>query len=788
MHENHSCFLDSRLNGNPGKRGLNASLSNPFKFTVLSKAISFALVAALSPSMYAQGTLEEVVVTAQKREESLQDTPIAVSAFTSLAIENKGIDNIAQVANFTPNLVFDTTSPVSGLSSGAVVYIRGIGNTDFSLTTDPGVGTYVDGVYMSRSAGGVLDVLDVERIEVLRGPQGTLFGRNTIGGAINITSRKPADEFQGKLELTVGNDSRQDVRAAIDIPFTESLRSSWAFSSKKRDGYVSRLNVGDKLGDEEKLSFRGNIIYELNEQWDFALNLDSTEINEASAASSLVGFTPGAGTIGYSLASFGDIPAGLTDLAQYIPPRASDITYATGKSGTKLSIDGVAFVANYHAESFDLKYTYADRETEGEFNRDPDNSPHAITETRNPNYQHEQSSHELQITGGLFDDRLRYVGGLYYFEEQGTDDVFVDVFLPTPDLSAGFPATINNFADVDNRSEAAYLQLTWQLSDVWSVTGGLRHTRDEKFFRYTQYIGADDQGNGYPFFPGAVNQNGVFTSGLAPLVGNGSGQVSDAFEQTSYKFGVDANLEDGTLLYYSFSQGFKSGGFVLRYVEAVDEVRTFEPETLDSHEIGVKWQGWDDRLRVNAAAYWSDYEDVQVTFFDNLGGPVTANAGVVDIKGLELEVTAILVENLQMDLGYGYTDASYDEINPIDGLSLSIDRNAKLVNTPEHSFNLGFEYIVPLESNELAFRVDYRYTDEIYNDSQNSRFLFEQAYELWNASLRYSIGESIDVMLFGKNLKDERYIESGDSNFGLGFHEANFNRPREYGLTLRYRF
>ena len=157
--------------------------------------------------------LEEIVVTAQKREEGLQDTPIAVTAFTSAALEDKNIENIAQLADFTPNLIFDTTSPVSGLSSGAVVFIRGIGNTDFSLTTDPGVGTYVDGVYISRSAGGVLDVLDVERIEVLRGPQGTLFGRNTIGGALNIISRKPADELEGKVELSVGNYDRQNVRA-----------------------------------------------------------------------------------------------------------------------------------------------------------------------------------------------------------------------------------------------------------------------------------------------------------------------------------------------------------------------------------------------------------------------------------------------------------------------------------------------------------------------------------------------------------------------------------------------
>lgn len=773
---------------NHSKRRLALLEARSAKRTPLYRALCVGSVWACSFSAVAQNTLEEVVVTAQKTEESLQDTPVAVSAFTSLALENKGIDNIAQVANFAPNLVFDTTSPVSGLSSGAVVYIRGIGNTDFSLTTDPGVGTYVDGVYVSRSAGGVLDVLDVERIEVLRGPQGTLFGRNTIGGAINITSRPPSDEFQGKLEVSLGNDNRQDTRAALDIPITDSLRSSWAISSKKRDGYVQRVNVGDELGDEEKLSFRGHIIYELNDQWDFSFNYDRTKINESSAASALLGFTSGAAAIGYALANFDNIADGLKDLTQYVPGRAADISYASGKSGTKLDIDGWALSANYHAENFDLKYTYADRETQGQFNRDPDNSPHAITETRNPNYDHQQTSHELQITGTSLNDRLRYVGGLYAFEEQGTDNVFVDVFLPTPDLSAGFAATINNFADVDNTSEAAYLQLNYSLTDTVGLTAGIRHTRDEKYFRYTQYIGADDQGNGYPFFPGAVNENGVFTAGLAPLVGNGSGQASDAFEQTNYKLGAEAMLEDGTLLYYSFSQGFKSGGFVLRYVEAVDEVRTFEPETLDSHEIGIKWQGWDDRLRINAAAYWSDYEDVQVTFFDRLGGPVTANAGQVDIKGLEIELTAIPIENLQVDMSYGFTDASYDRINPIEGLSLTIDKNAKLVNTPEHTFNLGAEYVFALDSGEFAVRLDYRYTDDIYNDSQNSRFLFEQAYELWNASARYSPSDSVDVVLFAKNLKDERYIESGDSNFGLGFHEANFNRPREYGVTIRYRF
>ncbi len=736
----------------------------------------------------AQGALEEIVVTAQRREESLQDTPVAVSAFTASAIRDKGLEDISEVADFTPNLVFDTTSPVSGLSSGSVVFIRGIGNSDFSLTTEPGVGTYVDGVYMSRSAGGVLDVLDVERIEVLRGPQGTLFGRNTTGGAINITSRRPAEEMQGRLSLTAGEFNRLDVRASIDVPVTPTLRTTFAVSDKNRDGFVERVRMGDTLGDEDKFSFRGTAVYEPTDTLDFKLSVDHTRIDEQSAGSTLAGFTPGAGTVGYALATFGDIPTGLGDLGQYVTDGADDITYATGPTGTNLEIDGVSLVARYLAPALQVMYIASRRQTEGGFYRDPDNSPHAITHTHNPDYEHNQNSHEVQISGSAAADRLTYVAGLYYLQEDGTDNVFVPVFLPSPDLAVGFPAAISNFAQVDNASEAAYLQVNLDVTEVFSLTGGVRRTQDQKQFIYTQYIGADIQGNPLPFFPGAVNEEGVFKPGLAPLVGNGSGSAADAFEQTTYKVGANANLADGTLLYYSFSEGFKSGGFVLRYVEYQPDILTFEPETIGSHEVGVKWQGLDDRFRINAAAFSSDYEEVQVTFFDSLGGPVTANAGTVAIDGIEFELTALVTDNLLVEAGVGYVDAEYTRINPIAGLSLTIDESARLVNTPENTFNLGVEYSLPLNANELAFRADYSSKGDIYNDAQNSPFLFQEAYETWNASIRYSVGESMDIVAFVENLTDERFIVSGDSNFGLGFHEANYNRPREYGATFRYRF
>lgn len=735
----------------------------------------------------AEPVLEEIVVTAQKRAEGLQETPIAVTALTAQALEDRNVTDISQVAAYTPNMVFDTTSPISGLSSGAVIFIRGIGNTDFSLTTDPGVGTYVDGVYMSRSAGGVLDVLDVERIEVLRGPQGTLFGRNTIGGAVNVTGRKPGDTLGGDIAVTLGEFDRFDVRGTLDIPLSDELFTTLAVSSKERDGYVKRVLVGDRLGDEDRLAARFSALWLPSDTFDLNVVLDYSEIDEASAGSTIEGFTPGAGTVGYSLALFGDIPTGLASLAQYVTDGSDDRSFGTGVSGTELDIFGTAVTATWHVANMDLKYIGAYRETEGEFYRDPDNSPFAITETLNNAYEHEQITHELQLSGDALDGQLKYIAGLYFLDEEGTDNVFVPVFLPDPTVTVGFPAVIGNFADVDNSSSAAYAQGTWQLNDTFAVTGGVRYTKDEKEFAFTQYIGADLQGNGLPFFPGAVNENGVFTPGLLPLIGNGSGEVDDEFTETTFKLGIDATLEDGTLLYYSFSQGFKSGGFVLRYVESVPAPRVFEPETLDTHEVGVKWQGLDDRLRVNGAVYVSEYDEVQVTFFDQLGGPITANAGKVDIVGAEIELTA-LVGGLMIDLGLGYTDAEYKSINPIAGLSLAIDESASLVNTPEFTANLGVEYEFSVGTGLLALRADYAWTDDVYNDSQNSPFLFQDAYDTLNLAARWTLDDTWRVTAFVTNATDERFIVSGDSNFGLGFHETNYNRPREYGLTVQYSF
>ena len=714
------------------------------------------------------GALEEVIVTAQKRAQNLQDIPIAVSAFSTADIERRNVSNIAQLADFTPNVIFDTTTSISGLSSGAAVFIRGIGQIDFGLTTDPGVGTYVDGVYMSRSVGGVLDTLDIERIEILRGPQGTLFGRNTMGGALNITSQRPGREFGGLAELTLGDYDRIDVRAAVDLPLGDTLGLRLAASSKQRDGYVDRLLVGDALGDENRQSFRASLLWTPSDRFEVYATADYAQIDEASAGSVLAGITQAPNVIVYNLfdapgnhvPGFGD---GIPYDERFIT-HDPDTTYADGPTGTNLDIGGAALTLIWSLEPLEIKSITAYRTTSGEFFRDPDNSPLVITHTSNPDYDHEQLTQEFTFTGEA--GRLEYVAGLFYLTEEGTDNVFVPL---APSL--GF---ITNLADIDNESAAVYGQATWHVTDQWRLTGGLRYTEDDKTFTPFQRI----------LFGAAGPAPGV----SVPLIPDDT--VDARFDQATGRLAVEFKQNDEALYYASFTQGFKSGGFNFRYVVPRDEALAFDPETVDSYEVGFKWQGAEDRLRLNANVFFMDYEDIQVQVFEVGGGPLTQNAGTAEIRGAELELMAVPTPPLNLSLALGYTNAEYTDLNPpTTDLAASLTLDAWLPNTPEWTASASAEYTVPVAWGSLAFRIDYSHTDDLYNDAQNSPFLFQDAYDLWNTAIRYtSPTEAWEVSLFGTNLGDERYITSGDSNFGLGFHEANYNRPREFGVTVRRHF
>ena len=768
-----------------------------------------AVASMIATPSYGQDQLDEIIVTATKRATGLQDTPIAITAVSAQKLEKQNVDNISEIATFTPNLTFDTTAPVSGVSSGAIVFIRGVGQTDFQLTTDPGVGTYVDGVYASRSVGGVLDVLDLERVEVLRGPQGTLFGRNTIGGAISLISKRPAAEFSGKGSVTVGSRDRLDLAGVVNIPLSDTLRTRISASVRNQDGYVEGQLDDRELGDINRDSIRAVAEWEPTDNFIATLALDAGQVNEQNAASRLVGITlapPGYPTAtdfifnrdtgGVDVVDRSNVPGpptltflqdvGPDGPGAFVGPQflAGDLdqTFATGPNGTELDSFGGSLTLEYKTDFADFKSITAYRDTSGQFARDADGSPFAVTHTDNFDYDHEQFSQELQATGET--GALKWVLGGYYFSETGND--ILTVTLP---LLFG---NVNNFTFVDNESIAVFAQATYDVTEQLALTGGIRYTEDDK--TYSVPVGGAQILNGPA---GVFGPAGTATPFFAP------GDNNEKFDDVSYKIGADYTFENGTLVYGSFATGFKSGGFNTRYlvpllVDPADPTAGFLPpvsfdeETLESFEVGLKWQGFDNRVRTNIAAFSSNYDDIQLVVFEN-GAPLTQNAGDARIRGIEAELTAIVSDGLELSVATGFTDAEYSSVSELDP---GVNRNTQVLidnalpNTPKFTLSAALDYVKPFgDGYEALIHVDWAHKSSIENDAQNSIFLSEGVTDVFNASIGFTWNDGqYGLTAFVDNFTDERFIESGDSNFGIGFHEANFNRPREGGVKLKASF
>jgi iron complex outermembrane receptor protein len=750
------------------------------------------------------GTLEEIVVTAQKREQSLQDTPIAITAFTDATIARTGVSNIGDLAGKAPNVTFKFTAPISGASNAATVFIRGIGQSDFALTTDPGVGTYVDGVYVSRSVGGVLDVLDLKRVEILRGPQGTLFGRNSIGGAISLITQQPSfDDTSGSFQLTGGSRSQIYLRGSLNLPLADNIAVRIAASSKTRDGYVNTGFSPDSpfyshaltnLGNEDRQAVRADVLWTPSASLEVSLASDYSRIRENNAPAVLVGVTgatsPADGPIAFLYNAFQapgtTLPGfanGQYSAANFVTGR-NDKTFATGYNGTHLDAYGTALTVNFAlSPELSVKSITAWHHEGGSFARDADGSPIVLTDNIDTDYQHEQFSQELQLTGTALQGRLKFASGLYYFSESGSDPLIV-----------AFPSSFGllNIAEdkVRNSSDAAYGQAVYSLTDALSFTAGVRYTEDRKHFFTNQTLTITG--------PGGTAATGAPPGTVVPLVPPNS-DVAQKFTNTSPRVSLDYRLSDTALFYGSFSEGFKSGGFNLRYVVPRAAVRVFGPEKVDAYEIGAKLENTAHTLQLNVAGFTTAYKNLQLTYFESFGAPVTANGGDARIEGvefefIEFEFKAKPMQGLNVGLSAGYLDAHYTSLVP--GLNAGattpeqfITLGSHLPNTPRWQPSVDVDYSWAVPRGRLLLAADMRYSSLLYNDAQNSRYLRQAGYGIVDTSMSYFPSAAPwSLRLYIDNVTDRRYIVSGDSNFGIGFHEAEFNRPREYGAGIRYNF
>ncbi|HMI92705.1 MAG TPA: TonB-dependent receptor plug domain-containing protein, partial [Polyangiales bacterium] len=385
------------------------------------------LAAEATPAPEGEPASEEIVVSARRREEGLQSAPVAVTAFSASDLEQRNVDSADDLAQFTPNLQLEGAAALSGSSSNATVFIRGIGQNDFAIFSDPGVGLYVDDVYLGRSIGGVLDVVDLRRVEVLRGPQGTLFGRNTIGGAVLVTSQRPIFEPEGSVELTGGSFYRTDFRATLNAPLVDDTLAVRVSAARlSRDGYAKRLVDGEELGDIDRVAGRFQLLWTPSDTFEVLVSADATRAREHSAPSTLVAVAPGGFPFQNIFNTLVAPNAGVTAPSNKVDAAfiSGDpfTTYATGPNRSDLDTWGVSLTPTWEVHpEVSLKSITAFRDMHAVFGRDGDNTPFTFRETFNDDEQW-QFSQELQLFGDSFEDRLSWLVGGYYFQEESSED------------------------------------------------------------------------------------------------------------------------------------------------------------------------------------------------------------------------------------------------------------------------------------------------------------------------------------------------------------------------------
>lgn len=781
--------------GNPGAthRLQPDPLRAPFGSLLLVVVGGLGAVPALGETTAA---LEEVIVTARKREESLQETPISLSVFNAAALQARSLSSLADIAAHTPNLEFTTSAPAGG--SAGQAYIRGIGQLDFLITTDPGVGLYVDGVYLARTSGAILELVDIERIEVLRGPQGTLYGKNTIGGAINVVTPRPAGERKGRLDLTIGRYDRIDVKAVAELPLVaETLSARLAVSSRNRDGYAHRVDfdsgaeVAD-LGNEDSLAWRGQLRWTPSAKLEVLFAVDGTTEDKNMSARTVVAINEQAPLLGLLNAFAGPYDG------RYLSgnPRVS---YATGSNAIDLDVWGASLTATWTADGVTVRSLTAYRELDASFGNDPDGSPVVIIDESDVTSQ-KQFSQELQLTGTAADSRLKWVMGLYYFREVADADLTLLVApgifnglqaLPGPVMPLGpyscpqppesplpclggagnpfnsiFDFGLRDQVGVDTDSYAAFGQGTYAITDRLSLTGGLRYTYEQKDYRIQMF---------HPLSGASV----------VPL-----SDVDESWDAFSPRLGFEYRWSAGLMTYLSAAHGFKSGGFNGRPT-GTQGVQAFDPEFLWSYEAGFKSQWADNRVRLNAAVFYNDYQDMQLTVIGSTpqGTPDVRveNAGQAEVSGAELELDFSPVEGLLLSFGVGYLDAKFTEVAP--GAEVSTD--SEFLEAPEWSVAAGGEYTWSLTAgSRLTMRADYTYKSKVYHDTTNSEVIAQPGFGLVRARVTWETADGRwQLAVFGTNLTDERYTLSGvDSLNSLGFADAQFGPPREWGLQASYRF
>ncbi|MGB3394029.1 MAG: TonB-dependent receptor [Stenotrophomonas sp.] len=727
----------------------------------LSMAVGFALMA---PAAFVQAeeqqqpaatgqqatTLESIKVTARKREETLQDVPVAVTAFTPETLDKLNIRDIGDLGSQVPNL---TIYAARGSTSTVTAYIRGIGQADPLWGVDPGVGIYLDDVYIARPQGALLDVFDVDRIEVLRGPQGTLYGKNTIGGAIKYISRGLPQETSGFASVTVGNYNQLDVKAALggEIGGKDSgLRARVAMASMNRDGFGTNLHTGQEVSDKEINAARLQLGAYSQEDFDVQFAFDYMDDKSGVRGAKML--APNNNPL---------IPV------SNIPTLDDRYDIRSGmKNVNNTTMKGASAVVNWRpSEDWAFKYVLAKRESDTETNIDFDTLPQKIADVK-AFYSDSQVSQELQANfdGG---GRARGVMGLYWFNGDAGGQVLNNFF----NLSLGDTQGV-----VNTKSIALYADWTFDLGERLRLDLGARYTDEDKH-ALAYNIGYTDDSFTTP--------NGVVAANFDKTVN---------FKNVSPKVSLDYQFTSDIMGYVSASRGFKSGGYNIRAnTTAVPRSgEPFQDEQVDSYEIGSKMAFLDQRAFLNLAYFHNKYQDIQLSVFTALPGGGFfgdfTNAGKGTVQGVEAEYQFLPTRNWLISGNLAWLDAKYDEFM---SAGVNIADTQYFTNAPEFSGALNVEYRADLANGgNLSARVGYVYQAEVWPTTDLSPEIRQDGYGLLNAGVIWKLDDAWSLSLQGTNLTDKEYRTTGYNlvSAGLGVLTGFYGAPRQYMLTARYDF
>lgn len=694
-----------------------------------------AALAIAMPAQAQQGSVAEeevrsageIVVTARKREESLQDVPIAVSAFNVDALDRQQAQSLDDLSFAAPNIAITKNQTTS---NSAQIYIRGIGQDDSSPTNEPGVGVYLDDVYLARSQGSLLDLIDIERIEVLRGPQGTLYGRNSTGGAVKLITRRPdldSPSFLG--DATVGRFGRLDIRASVSVPLsTGQVAFKLDGMTFNREGYVTRLRDGADINRVKRQAVRGALLWRISDNADLYITADYSRDRSGQTAPAPLAIPPAG--VGATL------PGNRRPLFGYYisDPNAPDQYEFNG--------GGVSASLTLDTGFGQLKSVTAYREFDNLFQSDlrgrSATSGGGTDLVRD--LKQNQFTQELQLASDG-DGPLNYVAGLFYLRENIDN---LDVFLRRHDYQQ------------NTDSIAGYADLSFDITDQLSLTAGGRFTNDEK----------------------------TITESATTLVGSFSiNDFETSFKKFTPKLGVSFKPNDDLLLYASWQKGFKTGAFQAfpqRITDITDQV--LSPEVVDSYEGGFKATLFDGAVRFNGTLFYLDYQDIQLSLLDSGLNFVARTAGA-RAWGTEWELNANIADGFNVAATVGTFDSKINRVDAADPLVAPLQGN-RIKHVPKLNFQVAPNYRYEFDDGKAVFvGANFGYVSSIFFDAANTPYAFQKGHELVDAYIGFQLASDRARITLGvQNVTNVRYALTGTAaGQGSLFPAA----PRTWSLTFR---